>query len=134
MNEEIKRDWLAEIRSGKYQQGRGVLHNREEDTYCCLGVLCELAVKQGVAVKEGWNAYTGALISAYSKPGAIEHSTAILPEVVMEWAGLDSQNPDLVGSFGLVNEDEREGTSSLGYLNDHGKNFEEIADIIEEHL
>ena len=45
MVKEIKDKWVAALRSGKYKQGSGQLHNTMNDTYCCLGVLCaELGV------------------------------------------------------------------------------------------
>jgi hypothetical protein len=34
------------LRSGEYQQGKGVLHNPTDDTYCCLGVLCEVTGRE----------------------------------------------------------------------------------------
>lgn len=41
MKPELKRKWVAALRSGKYKQGTGELFYRDE--YCCLGVLCEVA-------------------------------------------------------------------------------------------
>lgn len=35
--------WIADLRSGKFKQGRGCL--RAGNRYCCLGVLCEIAVR-----------------------------------------------------------------------------------------
>ena len=46
MNKEVKKKWVDALRSGEYAQGRSSL--RDHDEYCCLGVLCELAVKEGV--------------------------------------------------------------------------------------
>lgn len=49
MNAEQKkmmRKWIKALRSGKYRQGKSALKRRSEDhgaTYCCLGVLCEVA-------------------------------------------------------------------------------------------
>jgi hypothetical protein len=40
MNPTVKAAWLAALRSGEYEQGRGRL--RVGDTYCCLGVLADL--------------------------------------------------------------------------------------------
>lgn len=31
--------WIADLRSGNYKEGTGELHNVEENTFCCLGVL-----------------------------------------------------------------------------------------------
>lgn len=40
---ELKAKWLAALRSGDYKQGKNYLHNSAKDTFCCLGVLCEVA-------------------------------------------------------------------------------------------
>lgn len=41
MNKQLRDAWVAALRSGQYKQGVGTL--RKGDTYCCLGVLCEVA-------------------------------------------------------------------------------------------
>jgi len=41
MKAEIKQKWLEALRSGKYQQGRQALRNRDQQ-FCCLGVLCDV--------------------------------------------------------------------------------------------
>lgn len=38
--QELKTKWLEALRSGKYQQGQGLL--RQGNKYCCLGVLAEI--------------------------------------------------------------------------------------------
>src|ERR1700722_19140718 len=40
MDPALKAKWVAALRSGEYKQGDGKLHNRTDDSYCCLGVLC----------------------------------------------------------------------------------------------
>lgn len=40
MNKIIKKKWLNALKSGKYKQGTGQLRNNS--SYCCLGVLCEV--------------------------------------------------------------------------------------------
>lgn len=37
--------WLNALRSGQYQQGFGRL--KEGNNFCCLGVVCDLAAKDG---------------------------------------------------------------------------------------
>jgi hypothetical protein len=57
MNERIKKLWVEVLRSGKYPQGRGKLvrvMGGEPVGFCCLGVLCELAVGEGVAEWQKW--------------------------------------------------------------------------------
>lgn len=39
MTPELAKKWADALRSGKYKQGQGYLHDEDEDTYCCLGVL-----------------------------------------------------------------------------------------------
>lgn len=41
MNSNLKTLWVSALRSGKYKQGDCYL--QREDSYCCLGVLCEVA-------------------------------------------------------------------------------------------
>lgn len=53
-----KTKWVNALRSGEYQQGKAVLHNPTQDTYCCLGVLCEVTGREFKAVDPGndnWN-------------------------------------------------------------------------------
>lgn len=42
MNRELRDRWVAALRSGKYTQGRRKLRNTQNNTFCCLGVLCDL--------------------------------------------------------------------------------------------
>ena len=127
MNEEVKKLWVDALRSGEYGQTKGVLHRTEEVRdddlpvgYCCLGVLCDVAIKAGVQVRVDVD---------------IEHGNAhydgdwmALPESVKNWAGLKVSSPAV--PFG--HEDCLE---SLAELNDEaGLNFDEIADLIEASL
>lgn len=34
----FKAKWLKALRSGDYKQGKSALHNKTDNTYCCLGV------------------------------------------------------------------------------------------------
>lgn len=109
MNSSIKQAWIEALRSGTYNQGSGCL--RENDRYCCLGVLTDLYIKENklewVPGKHGDYFFNG--------------TAGTLPRAVSEWAKLGSDNP-------LV--DDR----SLAGWNDSGTSFEEIADLIEEGL
>ena len=40
MDTELKKKWVAALRSGQYQQGKGYL--KKDGRYCCLGVLCSV--------------------------------------------------------------------------------------------
>lgn len=40
MKADLKAQWIAALRSGRYRQCRNFLH--VDDAYCCLGVLCRV--------------------------------------------------------------------------------------------
>lgn len=140
MNEDVKAEWLAALRSGEYKQTIGALeyteHNNDDEDlvgYCCLGVLCDLAAKKGitgrkihrVSVRSVTDAdYFEDVLYGSDQAGWISQ---ILPADVQIWADITGGNPDIALDDGF-------GTTSLAELNDMGKSFAEIADIIEEHL
>lgn len=55
MSRENGEKWLAALRSGDYEQGRGSM--LRDGKYCCLGVL-EQVVSGKVEDKEGWPSYS----------------------------------------------------------------------------
>jgi hypothetical protein len=124
MNPEIKKLWTDALRSGEYEQTTGTLHKinqvdgEEKHSYCCLGVLCELAVKDGVVESKR---HFGRDVGGYGPNGEVW----FLPIPVREWAGMDSGDPEVeYGEY--VN---------LASLNDANKlSFTELADVIEQQL
>lgn len=135
MNPVVKEKWLAALRSGEYKQGRYRLAKRrlgaEEWEYCCLGVLCELAIQDGVKLTRkfeeqeiGPDKFDLSIWEAtrYTPPGRYGDS-AFLPEEVADWAGLDRN--------GKVDP----SLPTLPELNDeHEQSFDEIAVFVQEHL
>jgi hypothetical protein len=113
MNPEIRAKWVAALRSGKYKQGRKAL--RDGDTFCCLGVLCDLAVRAGVAGATAPDSDAGGELGGWwSYDGRVDY----LPESVMDWAGLATPNPN-------------SGDEFLAEYNDSGWSFARIADAID---
>jgi hypothetical protein len=45
---EVKEKWIAELESGRWTQGHGMLGRSNTTERCCLGVLCEVAIREGV--------------------------------------------------------------------------------------
>jgi hypothetical protein len=117
--EEARALWVADLRSEKYKQGKGALHNFLRDEYCCLGVACRTFMSCGgiLDVKEEKEG----LILGISKT-SYNSNTGVLPLVVREWLGLRFSN----GSY-----KEQWGDRSLSADNDNGSSFLEIASIIE---
>lgn len=125
MNGSIKRRWVSALRSGRYKQGRGVLWNPSDNTFCCLGVLCEIAREDGIVERDPSGA-------GYGNPGADVFTLSIPPIEVAEWAGLMESNPIVWGADLNPNHP---GATDLTYINDQMKlDFRAIARIIEEQL
>lgn len=129
MNPGIKDLWLEALRGGQYEQGHGRL--RVGDNHCCLGVLCDL---HSFETGDKWEKIEA---DRWRYLGA----SNVIPVEVQEWAGLVSEggtagyNP-YVGDEDNYNElavhnDGRE-QSNGPYV--PPKNFDEIADLIEEWL
>jgi hypothetical protein len=127
----VKSKWVAALRSGKYTQGRYSLATVGADgeiAYCCLGVLCDLAVKDGVISEKS--------VTASGRYLQYLGESNVLPEYVRTWAGLDNLNPAVacIPSAGretrhLYLAELNDGTASID-----PRSFAEIADLIEEQL
>jgi hypothetical protein len=112
MKTKIKELWIEALRSGKYQQGEGLLKT-QDGKYCCLGVLCDIYAK--TQKKKGFQ--KGKFQYYFQDKG----NAALLPENVMKWSGIDSK-------FGNYKN------NNLTTDNDNGKSFVQIAKIIEENF
>lgn len=113
----VAQKWVEALRSGKYKQAKGQLAIHDEKgavKYCCLGVLCELAVAEGIVKKK-----------EKGKSHVIVYGQRddLLPVKVQKWAGLKTNN-------GKVSQ-ELQGRS-LAVLNDEGISFKKIARLIEQ--
>lgn len=133
MNKEIKKKWLAKLRDPNTKQGRGTLKDAD-GCMCVLGVLCEVAVEEGVATSQfiatkEWSDeldkyfFTGKGHYLYSAGKGSRYLS--LPPGVLKWAGLINDSP-------FVNF--KHGTNTLSQINDDGATLKEIADLIEEQL
>lgn len=138
MNADVKQKWVAALRSGEFEQCKGTL--RMGDRFCCLGVLSELAVRDGVIQpatalnNTDWRASRGDGESVYVYDNEAGH----LPNAVALWAGLiwEFESYDDEGTMETeANVDPDVNGLTLSFYNDErGKTFSEIADLIEEYL
>jgi hypothetical protein len=143
MKKEIADLWVAALRSGEYQQEKGTLVKVDHDNgdilgYCCLGVLCELAVKAGVPVtKDGGQDESDEPDDSYYTSITFDNNDALTPESVRKWSGLRSSDGSVADWPMDPSEEytnlENDFPTSLAGLNDGGKTFNEIADLIEKH-
>jgi len=106
MNKENIKKWIDALRSGDYMQGSGWLHNVKENEYCCLGVACELAIRDGVDVR----------VEVCGDFCSYDGSTTALPMSVISWLGVNGSNP----------------LSAIEMNDERGMSFDEIANVIEE--
>jgi hypothetical protein len=91
--------------------------------YCCLGVLCDLAIKDGVDV-EWAGAREDRAYMAWDRVSG-ERSRGALPPIVANWAGLTPWGNDVSAPQAALD---------LAGMNDNGVPFLEIADAIEREL
>ena len=120
MKRDIAELWIEALESGEYLQGRNQLVHEDDGIrrHCCLGVLCDLAGRAGVADSEdGGGGYF-----------PFHTDGATLPEVVMEWAGVKAGTGVLPREEGSLTRD------SLMLRNDDGYTFSQIAQIIRKNV
>lgn len=120
VDRELVQKWVAALRSGEYKQGYGRLHLAKDNSFCCLGVLCEVAGVKKVPppTRGGWGNYyltgsDGRMDSHVISPSSELYSRAGLGAKTSGFSSLGSE---------LVNR------------NDARESFEEIANFIEDTL
>lgn len=117
MKETIKNLWVKALRSGEYKQGVELLcfSSSKYTSYCCLGVLCEVMIKEGMKIEikegdDGAKRYNG---QAHDLPVSIQSATGMQTRVGLIAPG---------------------ATRSLVQMNDfEGMSFEELAGVIERN-
>ena len=115
MKQEIAEKWAEALESGQYTQHTGALANPDYSKHCCLGVLCELAILDGVSITQ--------------EKGQFGTEKSYLPVAVREWSGMQTGNASIKqGTYtGAL-----EGYSSLVEPNDENVSFKNIAQGIRE--
>jgi hypothetical protein len=128
MKQNIMKKWVKALRSGKYKQGTGTLkqfNSKGQAQHCCLGVLCELynttmkKNKKKILPEKVYDNDSD-FSHGYCRFGGKKED---LPKEVKDWAGMN----DNLGRFYLSDHYEY-----LADLNDCGRKFKTIADIIEK--
>lgn len=114
MRKEIAMEWVEALPN--YTQRQGALC--KGDSFCCLGVLCELAVKHGVIPPR-----------RLGRKGDVDYfeyagKNGCLPTEVVAWAGMYDAGGTFRPEYGKPGK-------SLINLNDSGMSFKAIAEIIE---
>lgn len=116
MNPAIRDRWVAALRSGQYPQAFNNL--RTDDGFCCYGVLCELAVQDGVIPPPEREPSTATY--------AYGNAASLLPPPVKAWAEIQFKQ------MGLAKAND--GWTSRDGANHPSVGFAQIADFIEHGL
>lgn len=111
MNDNAKK-WIETLESDKYKQTQRALCRG--DSYCCLGVACEIFIESGNSLAKVKPLGDNSLAS-------YDDNLGVCPEAVKSWLGL-------VDKYGTST---KKG-ASLVCLNDNGRTFKEIAKILRE--
>lgn len=141
MKAEIAKQWVKALRSKRYKQGKQALKIKTKagvTRHCCLGVLCELyqkahpdkklTTKQRKTIK-GEERPAGATVFGFESDDI--HEETQLPARVQRWAGIDSDD----GWLGYkIDSTLYADYPALTDMNDNGRSFAQIADVIEEHF
>ncbi len=133
LDKKFKKKWIKALRSGKYKQGTSVLRSTEKklnkvkvvDTFCCLGVACDLINPKGWRFynletddESGWKYRVVDSLGRKNPSLSQEEKECLLPTQVAEKIGLT-----------------KEAENTLAELNDWcGYSFDSIADYIEKNL
>jgi len=133
---EHRTEWVAALRSGDYQQGQSALKTAS-GSFCCLGVACDLAAKQGVTEFRAdpcgcGNAECNSGRGYTDDYGSV--ATGTLPNNVRHWLGLESAGGSLKESieYSAPEADQPRKATDLITLNDEANwDFAKIADLIE---
>lgn len=128
MNQDVKKKWVDALRSDEYEKANGNLKKGEKGR-CCLGVLCDIYKEEHGAAR--W-VECRSDVDAFSPSDSSDESTALLPDMVVDWAGLSHSGG------ARIRIEERGVRYTLSELNDgisvEEHSFDEIADIIENNL
>ena len=137
MKRKVANQWVRALLSGKYKQGKGMLgmdkkgeELRVDPTtgklpqpskFCCLGVLCDVYNK----TKEG-------------KRNPVSLQDYMLPNIVMDWAGMISNDGNYKEGQRKVKNKEGDtffAEYNLANLNDVSKkSFKYIAGVIQKNV
>lgn len=106
------------LESGEYAQGRKAL--RLGETYCCLGVMVDLAIRDGLTDGRWAPRVTASGSTAVEYPDSVYDWDGILPDDIRALMGF----ADSAGPAVTIDGDDYD---SLVRANDDGRTFGEIA-------
>jgi hypothetical protein len=144
MKDNIKKLWVKALRSGEYKQGKGalVVKGKQCDSFCCLGVLTDLYVRQTKSKDKNvfYHTYEDTMcdnLECCNPAEMTPDSRTELHEKVMKWAGLNDGDPEINGvELSVYNDGPSRAwlESAMKVVGPEGWSFKKIADLIEKNL
>ena len=122
MDKRVKDLWIKALSSGEFKQCKGYLE--KEGRYCALGILSLLGLIEGVCT---YNELQGL--------GHFDNRKFTLSYNVMKWAGIAQEDERFLNpEEHAVKVKFKKRETTILKLNDEGRSFKEIAQIIQENL
>jgi hypothetical protein len=107
MNKSLKRKWVKNLRSGKYKQGQGRLRTVKDNSFCCLGVLCD-------TIKSEW------------KP---------IDNIAYNWCGKNNARTLVpLKTLNAIHLSQVAQDELVNMNDDENKSFQEIADWVKNNI
>lgn len=148
MKQEIRDRFAEALRSGSYEQDPMLLGMRRKRgntyTYDTWGVLCDLAVQDGVIE---WGRPTPGETPGADSWNVLHDESGQPPGAVRRWAGLPDKEPmfhltqdewkavgNSLGNAEGLNDLISIGATSIGVLSVIGTPFSLIADLLEKYI
>ena len=128
MNIDVMRKWINALRSGVYEQGVNALGARilvdgvATDRFCATGVLCELAVKEGLINRTEQPQICLPFSRVSFRYNGHEWS---IPAEVFAWLGVEEWPADnLIVYIAILNDEHRFSFENIAnYLQDELDNY-----------
>lgn len=111
------------LRSGEFKQGQGRLGR--DDEYCCLGVACLVARRNGLNLKV--HVDDDSDVHFGDPDNWLEEDYAQLPHSVQDWYGFEWNDPELSGDGDQADAKYNAST----FNDDYDYDFNRIADAFE---
>lgn len=129
MNKEAIKEWISDLKSGKYKQSFGAL-KKPDGGYCCLGVACETYKKlTGKGTWVGNDEDDFSFVIYGIDDSYTEDSEYLqLPRVVASYFGFNTPEVDLQ----IVKESCITYSNAIALNDSQYYNFEDIAKMIED--
>lgn len=108
--------WCDALRSGRYKQNKFALHNVSNDSYCCLGVACDVFIEKDKQNTHMLGGLVGGTINDDTQPNAPEW----LKDICYRFESRTGMALIKMNDGGIYSSDD-----------DSAFTFDEIADVLE---